>query len=183
MNHPHARAFMYLKMSLYILIFSFFSIKAMTKIEKWSDVAPFADKVVAYRGNGDFYVLPNAYHLTDNGTMCGYISVGIGDWLACDEYGQAFTRPNFDQERRWGHILYPFKAYADQTLAYRPLSNFRLKQAHLRIKRVELDEMIVIGLALLKRSALNDKIASQKVFAELNNNNIDLNEFQKTKIA
>lgn len=120
-------------------------INTWKKINSWQDVAPFAGKIVAYSTHYDFYLSEHGCSFADANIKYGYIPKGYGDWIACDRDGRYLYPHDFNRDRGWGYGLRQLVISGSNSFSYKPLVNFRLKEAQLEMRCVRLDELVTIG--------------------------------------
>lgn len=131
-------------------------IASMVKVEKWEDVKPFAGKIVAYTTNSSFFLSKDGCSFDDAKIKYGYIPEGFGDWLACDESGHLLHPYEHHRDRGWGYRIMQLVALGNFCLSYKPLVNFRLKDAQLAMRCVHLPEAVKIGEAIYNGKAYFD---------------------------
>lgn len=146
--------------NLFYLMFSFgfiYSMESpgsdMVPIKKWEDVKPFAGKIVAYIMSSDFYLSENGCSFADENIKYGYISKGFCDWIACDRDGKRLYPHDFNKDRGWGYSINQLITSENRSFSYKPLVNFRLKEAQLQMRCVHLDEVVTIGEYIENRKA------------------------------
>lgn len=161
----------------------------MKKIEKWQDVEPFKGKIVAYCTNYSFYLSQNGCSFSDKQIRYGYINEGLGDWLACDGAGNLLYPNNHHKGRGWGYGMHQLIASEIRSFTYKPLVDFRFKEAHLEIRQINLDELICIHEYVKKRwayfegSNLFEAAALKSLQRELCDKGLTEADLSKHKIA
>ena len=124
----------------------------MIRITRWQDAAQFAGKIIAYTTNNDFYISENGYSFDDSQIKYGFIPDRYHDWLACDGAGRWLHPNNYNKDRGLGYIIHQLVDSVNLTFSYKPLVDFRLKEAHLAIREVCLDELVSIHLGIKNKT-------------------------------
>lgn len=163
------------------------------KINQWEDAKPFAGKIIAYSTNYDFYLSENGCSFADAKIKYGYIPNHLGDWLAIDGNGQKL-HTTCNKDRGFGYNLHQLMVSGKTSFSYKPLVNFRLKEAQLEVRCISFDELVSIQGYIKKRLAYfeSSRSSTEDAFvqealgclqAELKENGLQESDLSNNKIT